>query len=78
MQQAFEQAQNEELLKDPAFEQATIKQAATDIMEVMAQDPDPKFKNSKFFEFMNKLKTGEYKIEDNQLIQGNAPLLGNV
>lgn len=38
------------------------------MMDLMSMDPDPKFQNSQFLQFLSKLKTGEYKIEKNQLI----------
>lgn len=38
------------------------------MMDVMANDPDPKFQNSQFLQFLRKIKTGEHKIENNKLI----------
>lgn len=34
----------------------------------MAQDSDPRFKNSKFLKFLDQIKTGEVKIEGKELI----------
>lgn len=59
--------QNEQ--KQSIDEQASIKQAASDMISVMMNDPDPKFQNSRFLNFLNKLNTGDYRIEDNQLIE---------
>eukprot|EP01016_Furgasonia_blochmanni_P050659 TRINITY_DN785_c0_g8_i1.p1 TRINITY_DN785_c0_g8~~TRINITY_DN785_c0_g8_i1.p1 ORF type:complete len:741 (-),score=247.46 TRINITY_DN785_c0_g8_i1:79-1968(-) len=49
-------------------EQENIKRAANDMIEVMMNDPDPKFRNSKFLQFLKKIDTGEYKIENNELL----------
>jgi len=52
------------------LEQDVIKDAASDMVRVMMADPDPKFQNSKFLQFLKKLETGEYKIQGNELIKG--------
>ena len=75
MNQAFEEAKNEveqQVNKDPNHEQSVIKQSAVEMIEVMKNDPEERFKNSKFLQFLMKLDTGELKIENNQLI-ANKP-----
>jgi len=70
MNQAFEEAKNEvqQEVKDPAHEQNVIKQSAIEMIDVMKNDPEERFQNSKFLQFLMKLDTGELKIENNQLI----------
>ena len=69
MNEVYQNSQNEVERKiDPETEQQTIKKAAFDMIDVMKNDPDPKFKNSKFLEFLMKVNTGEYKIQNNELI----------
>lgn len=45
-----------------------IKEVSGNMIELMSQDPDPKFQNSQFLQFLAKLKSGEYAIKDKQLI----------
>ena len=49
-------------------EDEVIKEVSGNMVELMSMDPDPKFQNSQFLQFLSKLKTGEFKIEKNQLI----------
>ena len=73
MEQAFEEAKQEtNQVKDANQEQNVIKQSAIEMIEVMKNDPEDRFKNSKFLQFLMKLDTGEFKIENNQLLV-NAP-----
>jgi hypothetical protein len=37
----------------------------------MMQDEDPKFRNSKFLQFLKQLSDGKLKIEGNELKQGD-------
>lgn len=79
MEQAFEEAkqeQNQEI-KDPNHEQNVIKKSAIEMIEVMKNDPEERFKNSKFLQFLVKLDTGELKIENNQLITNTGPQTGD-
>ena len=48
-------------------EQEVIQQATGGMMEVMANDPDPKFQNSQFLQFLKKIKSGEVTIKNNQM-----------
>jgi peroxin-5 len=66
MQSAFEKGENEVLSKDA--ENEAMKGMASDMIDVMLHDPDPKFKNSQFLQFLGKLQSGEYKIENNELV----------
>ena len=52
-------------------EQAEVQKAATDMIGTMMIDADPRFQNSKFLAFLEKLKTGELKIEGNSLIHNS-------
>lgn len=36
---------------------------------MMSKDKDPRFRNSKFLDFLKRVKTGEYELKDNKLIQ---------
>ncbi len=51
------------------MEQQRIHEAVDDMYAQMAQDEDPRFKNSKFLGFLSKLKTGEFRIEGKELIK---------
>lgn len=77
LDEAFEQAfiNSEEYIaqqeQKPVDEEQVVKDAATDMIAVMQADQDPKFQNSKFLQFLKKLESGEYKIENNQLLKKN-------
>ena len=43
-------------------------QATGGLIEMMSTDSDPRFRNSKFLDFLKKVQTGEYELKDNQLI----------
>eukprot|EP01017_Pseudomicrothorax_dubius_P007983 TRINITY_DN12582_c0_g1_i1.p1 TRINITY_DN12582_c0_g1~~TRINITY_DN12582_c0_g1_i1.p1 ORF type:complete len:661 (-),score=173.37 TRINITY_DN12582_c0_g1_i1:114-2096(-) len=70
MEAIFKESTEQQM--DDNQKQETIRQAAGDMMEVMLNDPDPKFQNSKFLQFLGKLNTGEYKIQENELIVSEA------
>lgn len=53
---------------DPEIEQQVIKGSATQMMDVMMKDPEERFQNSKFLQFLGKINSGEYKIVQNELI----------
>jgi transposase len=65
--QIYENADKETTV-DPETEQQVIKGSATQMMEVMMKDPEERFQNSKFLQFLSKLNNGEYKIVGNELI----------
>ena len=61
---AFEQAQTEEQRKDAEGQHAT-----GELINMMMNDPDPKFQNSKFLDFLKRVKTGEVELkEDNTMV----------
>jgi hypothetical protein len=43
-------------------EQQNILNSSSSMLEVMMNDPDPRFQNSQFLHFLNRLKTGELVI----------------
>jgi peroxin-5 len=45
-----------------------VKEAASDMMQMMANDPDPKFQNSKFLSFLKKINDGNLTIVNKQLL----------
>lgn len=53
---------------DPETEQQVIKGSANQMMDVMRKDPEERFQNSKFLQFLSKINDGEYKIVKNELI----------
>lgn len=59
MNQAFDQAKQ----KVEQQEQSG-KEATGGLISMMMSDPDPKFKNSKFLDFLKRVHTGEYEIKD--------------
>jgi peroxin-5 len=73
-QDAYEQAEAEyEFQKNQNVnEQEVIKDAANDMLQVMQADPDPKFQQSKFLDFLKKIESGAFKIENNQLIKNEG------
>lgn len=58
-----EQKVNEEMSKE--------MESTGNLMNLMMNDPDPRFRTSKFLQFLHKVKTGEYELdaEKNQLIE---------
>jgi len=61
-----------ELLADKNVNEAqVIKESANYMIEVMQNDPDPRFKDSKLLDFLQKLHKGQYEIKENQLIKNN-------
>lgn len=51
----------------PASQQDAMEQTRA-LAETMAVSNDPKFKNSKFLQFVSKMSRGEIILEDNQVI----------
>lgn len=54
-----------------------VSNSAKQILEVMRQDNDPRMQNSKFLSFMEKLRDGHLKIQDNEIVKGDAILQSN-
>ena len=64
LNKAFDQA-NDQVLK----REIEDKQATSGLIAMMMTDPEPKFQNSKFLDFLKKVETGEFEITgDNQLV----------
>ena len=64
MNAAFEKAGDQVLQ-----EQAENLQATSGLISIMMNDPEPKFQNSKFLEFLKRVECGQYEItHDNQLL----------
>ena len=62
MNEAFEDSQRK------VQEQEVVSKATGDMIEVMNNDPDPKFKNSKFLSFLREIDRGDIKVEGNELV----------
>lgn len=66
----FHQEQQMERAFEGTDEQL-MKETTDLIMSSLQQQEDPKFRNSEFYKFVSKLNSGELKIEDNKLLQGD-------
>jgi len=66
LEDAFDAADKE--VDKELYEQEAMKEMSANMMETMLQDPDPKFQNSQFLQFLGKIKSGEFTIKDKQLI----------
>jgi len=62
-------AKAQQLVDKNVNEQQVIKESANYMVEVMQNDPDPRFKDSKLLNFLKRLEKGDYEIKDNQLIK---------
>lgn len=51
--------------KEIAQEQANME-SCNNLMETMMNDPDPKFRNSRFLHFIQQVNKGNYEIKDNE------------
>ena len=51
------------------MEQDIIKEAAYDMISVMREDSDPRFKESKYLKFLDKLSTGDWQIKGDKIIK---------
>jgi hypothetical protein len=49
------------------------------MISVMRKDPDPRFKNSKYLEFLDRISSGEWQIKGEKIIknQFNKQVLNN-
>lgn len=43
-------------------------EATSELIETMMMDPEPKFRESEFLEFLKKVRSGEYEIKNNEII----------
>ncbi|KAL4481441.1 hypothetical protein ABPG74_007530 [Tetrahymena malaccensis] len=72
-QEAEEYAQQlmmENEMENVELEQQKIKHDAGELFDKMAKDDSPRMKNSKFLHFMGHLKSGQLKIEGNEIVEG--------
>lgn len=64
MDSAFQEAQ-----KQVEAQQADGQRETNGMISMMESDPDPRFKQSKFLQFLKKVNTGEYELtNDNKLV----------
>ncbi|KAF1315982.1 Peroxisomal targeting signal 1 receptor, partial [Globisporangium splendens] len=69
--QQFEQT-SEQIAQD-STRQAETRNASIAMAQTMAQNPDPKWQNSEFLQFMNKVGSGELEIDEekNEVVHDN-------
>lgn len=67
LEEAFKAARAE--VEGKKDEEQVVKESANYMVDVLENDPDPRFQNSKLLSLLKKLQTGEYQIKDNQLIK---------
>lgn len=67
MEEAFMKAQQH--VEEKKDEDTVIKESSNYMVDVLENDPDPRFKNSQLLSLLKKLQTGEYQIKENQLIK---------
>ncbi|EGR28043.1 hypothetical protein IMG5_184450 [Ichthyophthirius multifiliis] len=68
MEQQYQKTEKQQ--EQSLNEDQIVKDNANQMFVKMAADDSPRFKNSKFLSFLNQLRTGELKIQGDQLIQG--------
>ena len=66
MEQAWE---GKDQLEEHWIESESIKDSTRSILDVLSTQSDPKFQNSEFFKFIERLHTGRAKIENGELIE---------
>ena len=76
MEDVYEQEESKELQKE--VEQEIIKDSATSIIELMQNDQDPKFKQSKFLAFLRNIQDGKIVIEGDQIRETAELKMDNV
>ncbi|MCO5605091.1 hypothetical protein L7F22_059270 [Adiantum nelumboides] len=65
-------ASTRNLGRDLEAEQHLTREQSRIMAETLAQNPDPKFQNSKFLQFVSKMSRGDLILEDNQVKPNNA------
>lgn len=50
-------------------EQSRIKAATSNMLNVMMEDEDPRFKNSQFLNFIKRVNTGDLLIKGQELVE---------
>eukprot|EP00250_Pteridium_aquilinum_P005263 c15385_g1_i1 orf=213-2492(+) len=61
-----------DFVKDQDAEHRLTREQSRLMAETLAQNPDPKFQNSKFLQFVSKMSRGEIIVEDNQVKANEA------
>lgn len=61
-----------DIVRDREAEQQLSREQSRVLAETIAQNPDPKFQNSKFLQFVSKMSRGELIVEDNQVKPNEA------
>lgn len=70
--QQFEEA-SEQIAQDRSRQLETMH-ASSEMARTMSQNPDPKWQNSEFLQFMNKVGTGELELdEEKNAVVGDVP-----
>ena len=62
-------ANAEQIVDKEISEEQAAKQGCNDLMNTMMNDPDPKFRNSRFLHFIQNVNKGNFEIKDNELIK---------
>lgn len=55
--------------KESVENQEDHQAANSELIELMMNDPDPRFQQSEFLTFLKKVQSGQYEIRDNQVIE---------
>lgn len=63
-----EQQQAAQTASESLQDSSEAKDISSALIQQMANDPDPKFRNSKFLEFVQKLNSGELVIEGDNVV----------
>ncbi|KAI5077377.1 hypothetical protein GOP47_0007201 [Adiantum capillus-veneris] len=67
-----QQVSTRNLGRDLEAEQHLTREQSRIMAETLAQNPDPKFQNSKFLQFVSKMSRGDLILEDNQVKPNKA------
>lgn len=65
--EVLEQVQKGQVEDDEA--QRVIQEKSAEMFNLMMEDDDPRFKESKFLGFLSKVMKGELKITDDQIVE---------
>lgn len=73
MQQQQKPFQKKELKKDIEENKAEDFIANQELINLMENDTDERFKNSEFLKFLKKVQNGTYELKNNELIVNDKP-----
>jgi len=59
----------EEIVNKEISDERANMESCNNLMETMQNDPDPKFRNSRFLHFIQQVNKGNYEIKDNELVK---------